>query len=70
MHWIYVLVLPIMIFNYIIGVVSAQLSSMVEAREEKTILHRINVSLLSFMNTKKSAKSSIVSKSAHQHLLI
>lgn len=39
-HLVFVLVLPFMFFNYIIGVVSAQLSSMVEVRYERTILHQ------------------------------
>ena len=39
-HLAFVLVLPFMFFNYIIGVVSAQLSAMVEVREERIYLHR------------------------------
>lgn len=52
MHWIYVLIIPIMIFNYIIGVVSAQLSAMMEVREEKAILQRNGVSLFLHLQIK------------------
>ena len=52
MHWFFVLVLPVMIFNYIIGVVSAQVSAMVEVREEKTILHRVGVAMFVVLQEK------------------
>ena len=39
-HCSFVLLLPFITFNYIIGVISAQLSAMVEVREQKTVLHR------------------------------
>lgn len=39
-HWIYVLILPFMIFNYIIGVISTELSTMVEVQEESCLLYR------------------------------
>ena len=45
MHWIYVMILPFMIFNYIIGVISAQLSSMTEVREERALVYRAMSSL-------------------------
>ena len=45
MHWIYVMILPFMVFNYIIGVISAQLSSMTEVREERALLYRAMSSL-------------------------
>ena len=44
-HLAFVLVLPFMFFNYIIGVVSAQLSAMVEVREERIYLHRTLLSI-------------------------
>lgn len=39
-HGIYVLIVPFMIFNYIIGVISTELSTMVEVREESSLLRR------------------------------
>ncbi|MEL7309700.1 MAG: hypothetical protein AAGK05_18870, partial [Pseudomonadota bacterium] len=44
-HLAFVLVLPFMFFNYIIGVVSAQLSYMIEVRAERIFLHRILLSI-------------------------
>lgn len=39
-HCVYVLILPFMIFNYIIGVVSSKLGTMVEVREERDLVYR------------------------------
>ena len=52
-HLLFVLILPFMVFNYIIGVVTAELSSMVDFREEKAILFRcVILTLASALNGK------------------
>ena len=55
MHWLYVMILPFVIFNYIIGVIASHLSPMFDVRTEKAILHRgrvviDNISLLGIGN--------------------
>lgn len=57
LHFIYIFVLPFMIFNYIIGVVSAELSTMINVREEKAILYRGLTSLFLFSFSNSFLKS-------------